>query len=177
MLCFPNSDHVMVLQGICLLFLHTLCIHMPCINVHRTHIWEKQFSRVASRGLIFVIIIALLSSYALFSQFRPRDVLQGICLLFLHKLCIHMLCINVHRTHIWEKQFSRVPSRSLKGNKTYKLKRSIDILSELTLSLRRTFKAAVFAAVCQYQHSLVFVVSHGSILVKTQRRAYFLVSH
>ena len=177
MLCFPNSDHVMVLQGICLLFLHTLCIHMPCINVHRTHIWEKQFSRVASRGLIFVIIIALLSSYTLFSQFRPRDVLQGICLLFLHKLCIHMLCINVHRTHIWEKQFSRGPSRGLKGNKTYKLKRSIDILSELTLSLRRTFKATVFAAVCQYQHSLVFVVSHGSILVKTQRRAYFLVSH
>ena len=177
MLCFPNSDHVMVLQGICLLFLHTLCIHMPCINVHRTHIWEKQFSRVASRGLIFVIIIALLSSYALFSQFRPRDVLQGICLLFLHKLCIHMLCINVHRTHIWEKQFSRVPSRGLQGNKTYKLKRSIDILSELTLSLRRTFKTAVFAAVCQYQHSLVFVVSHGSIPVKTQRRAYFLVSH
>ena len=177
MLCFPNSDHVMVLQGVCLLFLHTLCIHIPCINVHRTHIWEKQFSRVASRGLIFVTIIALLSSYALFSQFRPRDVLQGICLLFLHKLCIHMLCINVHRTNIWEKQFSRVPSRGLKGNKTYKLKRSIDILSELTLSLRRTFKAAVFAAVCQYQHSLVFVVSHGSILVKTQRRAYFLVSH
>ena len=177
MLCFPNSDHVMVLQGICLLFLHTLCIHMPCINVHRTHIWEKQFSRVASRGLIFVIIIALLSSYALFSQFRPGDVLQGICLLFLHKLCIHMLCINVHRTHIWEKQFSRVPSRGLKGNKTYKLKRSIAILFELTLSLRRTFKATVFAAVCQYQHSLVFVVSHGSILVKTQRRAYFLVSH
>ena len=88
-----------------------------------------------------------------------------------------MPCINVHRTHFSEKQFSRVPSRGLKGNKTYKLKKSIDILSKLTMSLRRTFKATVFAAVCQYQHSLVFVVSHGSILVKTQRRAYFLVSH
>ena len=88
-----------------------------------------------------------------------------------------MLCINVHRTHFSEKQFSTVPSRGLKGNKTYKLKKSIDILSELTLSLGRTFKATVFAAVRQYQHSLVFVVSHGSILVKTQRRAYFLVSH
>ena len=134
---------------------------------------------VTNQVFIFILVIRIdhLSSYALFSQFRPRDVLQGICLLFLHKLCIHMLCINVHRTHIWEKQFSRVPSRGLKGNKTYKLKRSIDILSELTLSLRRTFKATVFAAVCQYQHSFVFVVSHGSILVKTQRRAYFLVSH
>ena len=61
-----------------------------------------------------------------------------------------MPCINVHRTHFSEKQFSRVPSRGLKGNKTYKLQKSIDILSELTMSLRRTFKATVFAAVCQY---------------------------
>ena len=135
---------------------------------------------VTNQVFIFILVIRidLLSSYALFSQFRPRDVLQGICLLFLHKLCrVHMPCMHVHRTHIWEKQFSRVPSRGLKGNKTYKLKRSIAILFELTLSLRRTFKATVFAAVCQYQHSLVFIVSHGSILVKTQRRAYFLVSH
>ena len=36
------------------------------------------------------VSIELFSFYALFSQFRPRDALQGICLLSFHKICIYM---------------------------------------------------------------------------------------
>ena len=60
------------------------------------------------------------SLYALFSQLRPRDVLYGLCLLYIGRWML------VHKTKLKEKknQFSRLPSRSLKWeNKTYKLKR------------------------------------------------------
>ena len=39
--------------------------------------------------------IDLFSLYVLFSHFRPRDVLKGIFLLFLHNLCVHA---HVHKT-------------------------------------------------------------------------------
>ena len=43
--------------------------------------------------------IDLFSSYVLFSHFRPRDVLKGIFLLFLHNLCAH--------AHVHKKTFER----------------------------------------------------------------------
>ena len=36
------------------------------------------------------VSIELFSFYALFSLFRPRDALQGICLLSFQKICIYM---------------------------------------------------------------------------------------
>jgi len=39
--------------------------------------------------VLYDVAVDFLGLYALFSQFRPRDVLQEICLLFFHRLCIH----------------------------------------------------------------------------------------
>ena len=41
------------------------------------------------------IVIDLFGLYIFFSHFRPRDVLKGILLLFLHNLCVHA---HVHKT-------------------------------------------------------------------------------
>ena len=39
-----------------------------------------------------------------FTQFRSRDVFQGICLFFFHKLCIHMhVYVLAWRTITWSK--------------------------------------------------------------------------
>lgn len=65
----------------------------------------------------------LFGLYVLFSQFKPRDVLKGICILSFRKLYMHK--------HVNKKTFERNSSlgehhiaRDGK-NKTYKLKRSI----------------------------------------------------
>ena len=59
------------------------------------------------------VSIELFSFYTLFSQFRPCDALQGICLLSFHKICIYMrLEIVLCGTITWSEM----------ENKTYKLK-------------------------------------------------------
>ena len=76
----------------------------------------------------FFKIIHLFTLYVLFSEYRPCDVLQGICLLSFHVLCIHRQwrgCTCVRR-NLKKKMFSGVASLGLKWeNKTYKLKMSL----------------------------------------------------
>ena len=48
------------------------------------------------------LVIDLFSLYILFSHFRPRDTLMGICLLFFHWLCVHL---HVHKT-TFERNYS-----------------------------------------------------------------------
>ena len=48
-------------------------------------------------------LIHLFTLYVLFSQFRPRDVLHGICLLFFHLSCIHMHVDEGAQDEIWKK--------------------------------------------------------------------------
>ena len=73
---------------------------------------------------LFNFLIDLFSLYVLFSRFRPRDALMGICLLFFSLI---MRTFARAWDDIGKKLFPRVASRGVKWeNKTYKLKRSIN---------------------------------------------------
>ena len=68
------------------------------------------------------VSIELFSFYALFSQFRPRDALQGICLLSFHKICIYMRVeIVLCGTITW----SEMGKQNIQVKKFYLIKRCI----------------------------------------------------
>ena len=86
--------------------------------------------------------IELFSLYALFSQFRPHDAVQRICLLSFHKICVYMRVeIVLCGTIIW----SEMGKQNIQVKKFYLIKGCIffSCLAEEPLSTRQSSVPAV----------------------------------